>query len=157
MGVINQKSPRETPDEWMKVISDARQKPSPFKVIEVDQPLVRKWTNFLAPVFKKTCPFQSRPIREIRAEKEHPRLLFHREHYNSTWTSAVVTGPKKKTGAIDHSSEHLANASEFVLPEQSYAESLPVSKAKFVDIQSLSKFCGPKAKNYYSQIKFTDN
>lgn len=153
MGCINQKSPCETPDEWVKVIREARQKPCPFNVIEVDQPLVRKWTTFLSPMYKKTCPFLSRPIREIRVKKDHPRLIFHREHYNSSWTSSILMAPKKKLKF--HNDSH--SAGEFVLPDQSYEDSLPVSKAKFMDIQALSKFCGPKAKQYFSQIKYIDN
>lgn len=154
MGCINQKSPCETPDEWVKVIREARQKPCPFHVIEVDQPLVRKWTTFLSPMYKKTCPFLSRPIREIRVEKDHPRLIFHREHYNASWTSSILMAPKKKSKS--HNDSHSVSNSEFVLPDQSYKESLPVSKAKFMDIQALSKFCGPKAKQYFSQIKYND-
>lgn len=154
MGCINQKSPCETPDDWVKVIREARKKPYPFHVIKVDQPLVRKWTTFLSPKYKKTCPFLSRPIREIKVEKDHPRLLFHRDHYNSAWTSSVVMGPKKKLKSRNDS--HTVVDSEVVLPEQAYNESLPVSKAKFMDIQALSKFCAPKAKEYFSQIKYND-
>lgn len=155
MALINQKAPCETPDDWRKVVAESRLKPTPFRVIDVDQPLVRSWTRFLAPKYKKTCPFLSRPIREIRVEITHPRLIFYRDSYNGHWTSSVMLVAKRRR-VNSSSCEDIPNSGEFILPDQAYKDILPISKAKFLDIQSLSKYCGPTAKKFFSNLKYNN-
>ncbi|CAF4833055.1 unnamed protein product [Pieris macdunnoughi] len=154
MALINQKAPCETTDDWRKVVSESRLKPTPFRVIDVDRPLVRSWTKFLAPKYKKTCPFLSRPIREIRVEITHPRLIFYRDSYIGHWTSSAMLDAKRRVNTS--SGEDFPNSGEFTLPDQAYKDILPISKAKFLDIQSLSKYCGLTAKQFFSNFKYNN-
>ncbi|CAG5048558.1 unnamed protein product [Parnassius apollo] len=153
MALINQKAPYETPEDWRKVVSESRLKPSPFRVIDVDQPLVRSWTKFLSPKYKKTCPFLSTPISEIRVDISHPRLIFYRDSYNGQWTSSVMLDAKRKRANSTPCAD-ASHSTEFILPDQAYKDILPISKAKFLDVQSLSKYCRPVGKKYYSELKY---
>ncbi|KAK5650194.1 hypothetical protein RI129_001223 [Pyrocoelia pectoralis] len=66
MGLINQKACVELPCGWNEQITSTRVKPSPFQVISCeDQGPFRSWTTFLAQLFLKKCPFESRPIKEL--------------------------------------------------------------------------------------------
>ncbi|KAJ8871166.1 hypothetical protein PR048_027472 [Dryococelus australis] len=47
MVLINQKYPAELPEHWVKVFETARTKPSPCHVVNVDQALLRNWTQYL--------------------------------------------------------------------------------------------------------------
>lgn len=64
MGLINQQTKAETVDDWLDEFRNARIKPCPFIVIEVDQSLIRQWNQFLSPSFITKCPFAVRHIRE---------------------------------------------------------------------------------------------
>lgn len=66
MAIIKTKSRAEVPQDWIDVVESSRQNPSPFKVIDVDQGVIRNWTEFLEDQFVKKCPFQTRPIKEVR-------------------------------------------------------------------------------------------
>ncbi|PSN33909.1 hypothetical protein C0J52_20398 [Blattella germanica] len=90
MGLINQKSRVETPNEWNEVIRAARRKPSPFHVVEVQQDFIYNWTSYFKTPFKKKCPFQTRPVTEIKFCQEHPRTVNIRTTYNGQWESYDV-------------------------------------------------------------------
>lgn len=114
-GLINTKAVTETPNDWIEVIKSSRCKPSPFKVISVDQSMVRDWASFLEPLYAKKCPFLSRPIRELEVRYEHERMIFHRDSYNGLWTSSIVTLAKRKTIRGPPLQE-----GEFYYPQQAY-------------------------------------
>lgn len=112
MACINQKKWIEIPSEWFEEFENARAKPSPFRVIEVDKELVRKWTEFLDEHYLKKCPFKSRPIRELIAVKQHPRLLKYRNSYFGHWDGYVVNRP----GSVPQEKDDTLLQGEFVLP-----------------------------------------
>lgn len=66
--MIKTKSRTEVPQDWIDVVESSIQNPSPFKIIDVDQGVIRNWTEFLEDQFVKKCPFQTRPIKEVRVE-----------------------------------------------------------------------------------------
>lgn len=49
MAIINQKAPCEVPQDWLNVIENARVKPSPFQVIDVDYIFFRNLASLLDP------------------------------------------------------------------------------------------------------------
>jgi hypothetical protein len=53
MALINQKTPAELPEDWINEIRSCRQKSDPFQVVEVDQPLIRNWRQFLDAIYVK--------------------------------------------------------------------------------------------------------
>lgn len=54
MGLVNQKTYVELPQEWNAVLRDSRTKPSFFKVISCeDQSIFKSWTD----IYKTKCPF----------------------------------------------------------------------------------------------------
>lgn len=59
MGLVKTKTVVETPNEWIKVFEDARKSPAPFKVVEVEQEIIRDWTEFLNDKldYVNKCPF----------------------------------------------------------------------------------------------------
>ncbi|KAK5647988.1 hypothetical protein RI129_002880 [Pyrocoelia pectoralis] len=118
MGLINQKACVELPSDWNEQITSARVKPSPFQVINCeDQGLFRSWTTFLAQLFLKKCPFESRPIKELAVSLGIPRMIQHRETYNGIYTSSVVVPPKRKR-------ENFSGLpGQFELPNLRYSES----------------------------------
>lgn len=114
-GLINQKSRVEVPEEWYEVFKMARNKPSPFNVEKVTQSYFQGWTVFLLRRYRRTCPFRSRPIKELKIVKEHPRLILHRDSYNGSWESSVVIDAKFKLVGKKNLKE-----GEFELPDFLY-------------------------------------
>lgn len=147
MGIINQKSLVELPNEWNIVIEDARKKPGPYKVIPCDDQLIfRSWTNFLSRIYFKKCPFASRPIRELSVTEEHPRMIIHRDTYNGHSTQTVILPPKRKVPALPEG--------QFHLPLLAYEGKLPISRAKYEDLQHLKTFCREEAQEFFVNLPF---
>ena len=46
--------------------------------------------------FKAKCLFQTRPVREILFEAEHPQLVSYRNNWNGSIETAVIAKPQKK-------------------------------------------------------------
>ena len=113
MALINQHARAELPEDWITVFENARCKPSHFKVINVDTPLLRNWTTFLEPYYKKKCPFASRPIREIMFEKDHSRLVNFRTSYNGAWQTSAIKQPFE-----NEQYTNVLKDGEFFLPEK---------------------------------------
>lgn len=113
MGLINQKTRTELPSDWAEIFRDSRVKPKPFDVIEVNQTMFRKWTQHLSEKYRKKCPFKTRPIREAKFVKTHPRFMFHRSTYHGHFDDSVVTNPAMlRNKQLD--------GNEFELPEFLY-------------------------------------
>lgn len=132
MAYLNQKARIELPEEWAEHVRGARQRPKPFNVIKCSQDAFKGWTAFLKPFYKKTCHFPIKPVREFRVQKEHPRLMFYRNFNNCPWASSVVNTP------VSFRSMKAVNEDEFKLPGLAYKERLPISTAKYNDLQSSS-------------------
>lgn len=47
MAIIKTKSRAEVPQDWIDVVESSKQNPNPFKVIDVDQGVIRNRTGFL--------------------------------------------------------------------------------------------------------------
>lgn len=142
MGLINQKAKCELPSDWNDVILNARKKPTPFSVVEVQQNLVYNWTDFLKPFYKLKCPFATRPISEVSASQQHTQTINVRTSFNGAWENYIIRN--KKT---------LNNDSPQVL----YNNLIPISKDKYGNLQDLKKFCGVAAQEYFSNLPNTDN
>ncbi|PSN54062.1 hypothetical protein C0J52_03120 [Blattella germanica] len=111
MALINQKCKAEVPEDWIEEIKNARQKPTAFQVVEVDQAVIRNWPGFLSTKFVKNCPFPSRPIREMIVSSEHSRVIKHRSTYNGYWETSVI----QPRGFIQQAAYR---SGEFFLPEK---------------------------------------
>lgn len=116
MGIIQTKTPAEIPQHWIDVVETSRTSPFPFKAIEVDQGLIRNWSEFLNHGgFIKKCPFQIRPIKEINITDHEPTKILHRDSYNGHWTSSTITLDLEST-EIDQPQGQF----EFILPPRAY-------------------------------------
>lgn len=115
MGLIKTKLRAELPRDWMNIIKDARVKPSPFDVVEVDDAMIRDWTDFLQSRYRRKCPFPSRIIKEMKVDRGHPRYITHRDTYNWGWTTTVVTNPTRH-----QVQEPPLAAGEFMYPSSCY-------------------------------------
>ncbi|XP_023028220.2 uncharacterized protein [Leptinotarsa decemlineata] len=157
----------ETPQDWVTVFQNARCKPSPFTVVEVDQEMVKDWSSFLDEKYKsKKLPCKSREIREFEVLKEHPALIRNRQKFNGPWYETPVLPKLKKNKEKNLPPEevkrrftewqrgNLSNG-EFHLPDPVYGGLIPIDKAKYEDIQHLKEFCRPEAAVYFSQLSHT--
>lgn len=171
MALVNQKTPAETPSQWNEAFETARSKPTPYKVIDMDLNMFRKWTDFLSPLYVEKCPFPVRPIKEIQIGlKVSLNSIEYRNSYNGAWySSAVVEGSCKKKKkknksreateqdrgekltAYKHAANHLQTG-EFLLPNVSSEEPLKISQAKFKDLQDLKHLCGPAGKKFLDSL-----
>lgn len=168
-GLINQKIHAELPNDWYDHFKSARAKPMPFEVVEAKQDHFRNWTSFLKTRYRRQCPFPTRPIRELKILRQHPQLIYFRDTYNGMWQSSPLTDRKFQPNK-------LLKAGEFELPDllfdgefrvwqkclNSYREfkivgPLPLSYAKWKDLQDLKKFCRPEAQQYFDSIKYSRN
>lgn len=82
MALINQKTPCEIPDDWRDEIRKSRSKPEPFHVIDCKQNIFHTWNDHLSQYFAKTCPFQTRPIRELKISKDVVGKFLHKSSFS---------------------------------------------------------------------------
>ncbi|KAK9754394.1 hypothetical protein QE152_g1328 [Popillia japonica] len=144
MGIVNLKKRMELPDEWYDLLRSSRNKPSPFTVVEVDQGMVKGWSEFFKDKFLRKCPFPTQTIREISCSKEHIRLLSFRSSYNGPWLQQPIMK------AVKTNSNNLRLAeNEFFLPSSKYHD-----EDKYMNLQILKGFCeNPDAAVYYTQLQ----
>lgn len=141
MALVKTSSRAEIPDDWRKVIGEARQKPRPFIVIPLDGDEFFKISVMVKPLFKATCPVPTRPLREVLFSTTHPRLMQYRENWNGPFLSAVMSLPAEKRPRAAPEMEPL------------YTGQLPISQAKFQDLQVLKRFCSPRAQEFFTQLR----
>lgn len=161
MSLINQRSYVEVPEEWRCVIRNSRLKPSPFTVIDCKQDMFKAWTNFLKPMYKQTCPMPTRPIRCLRVDSSTPRLVYHRSTFCGCYFSHEITpnlnmrrGKKNRAGKGQNRQNRIINTPIEEL-KPLYTGPIPISSAKYQDLQSLTKFLvNPEAKNFYNNLKW---
>ncbi|CAH1112596.1 unnamed protein product [Psylliodes chrysocephalus] len=149
MGIINQKARVKTVKELCDLVQSSRKKPSPFVVehlSEDNQHIFQQWTEHLNKFYKKKASFPIQSIRQFEVSKEHPRLIKYRDTYNGTWISAVVMDRKSVV------LKNLETNNQFLLPEISYTGPIPISAEKFANLQSLKKFCGKEAQDYFTSL-----
>ncbi|KAJ4430516.1 hypothetical protein ANN_19104 [Periplaneta americana] len=97
--------------------NNARLKPEPFTVIEVDDGLIRDWRSFLCKKYIKNCPFPTRLLKELKVEAEHPRLAIHRKMYNAAWVSTTLRGRRSNRNPVPE-----MEPNEFVHPSRAYED-----------------------------------
>lgn len=122
MGLINKKAKAELPSDWYEVFKNARRKPSPFQIIEVEQELIRGWTMFLGKYYKKKCPIGIRELKEVYASKDRPQFLIHRNSYNGWHETSVVILPNIK--ALIQKENSVLKHGEFMFPHKLYTGKL---------------------------------
>lgn len=139
-GAINQKHPAEVPKQWWNEFRSCRQKPSPYTVVEMSQEMFVDISTYLKGLYVRSCPFPTRPQREMLFSNTKSKSVQYRDSWNGPWKSSVVVKKKGQCG----------------LPTDKpllYTEMLPISDAKFQDLQALKKFVGPEAQEFYSSLK----
>ncbi|KAJ8893984.1 hypothetical protein PR048_006590 [Dryococelus australis] len=65
MALIQLKTPAELPEHIWQHFSVPRVNALTFPIIEEDKALLRAWSNFLSPVYKRKCPFVIRPMKVL--------------------------------------------------------------------------------------------
>ena len=130
----------ETPSGWHDVFKSARVHPSPYNVIAVSQDKFKNYSTHLRSFYRLTCPAPTRPLREVKFEIDHPRLMLHRDCWNGPFCSSVVCkgARSRKQPAVPL--------------EASYDGPLPISDAKHADLQVLKRFCSPENQPYYEKL-----
>ena len=95
MAHVPQSTRTEVPSDWEKAISLCRRNPLPYNVIKLPQADYKSFTEFLSQDYRKTSPMCSRPIREMKFEKDQPRFLMYRCTWSGCYLSADVF-PKRR-------------------------------------------------------------
>lgn len=95
LGIINQKSRAEIPDDWLDVFRHARTKPCPFTVHKANIDSFRQWTSHLSPYYKKKCPFPTRPVRQVLIERDEgsseiQNFVKYRNTFHGAWVKIQV-------------------------------------------------------------------
>jgi len=140
MGLVNAKTAAEVPSEWWSAIREARKKPAPFVVHEMYQSDFLNFTYHLRPKYKKNCPFSTHPIREIVFSHDKLKGLLKRTSWNGMWENITITATNGQ--------RHLGDSGLSPI----YLEALPISKAKFEDLQVLKQFCLPSAQDFFNNL-----
>lgn len=155
MALINQKTACETPDEWRDEVRKSRAKPEPFTVVDCKQNMFQSWNENLSQFFPRTCPFPTRPIRELKITKEKVGVFLHRESYSGAFSASsayqiTVKGRKKVKTSLELNNESRSYNTELLKPM--YSGPLPVSQAKYKDLMHLKRFCNPTAKEFFENL-----
>lgn len=146
MGLINQKSYAEVPDDWREVIRNARVRPSPFLVVDCKTEMFKAWGAFLDLRYKKKFPAATRPIMQLKIMSTHHQTVEHRETYNGLYTSTVVMDKKvwNKTSA------------QLCEPNPAYPGPISLPKEKYKDLQVLKRFCRQDAQDFITKLPVQD-
>lgn len=146
VGLINQKTLAETPEDWRNAIASARVKPSPFLVVDCNKEMFYAWGKALATNYQTQFNVETRPIKQIIFRSENTQTVQHRNTYNGAFTSTVVVnGPKKNTN------QRPCHLQEVQL-EKAYSGPVPLSMEKFKDLQSLKRYCRQEAQDFLNSL-----
>ena len=141
-GLINQKSLVKVPAQWIEVFRTARTKPMPFEVYDCQQIFFYSWSAFLRFYFRKTCPFATRPVREMQFTRNHPRTVAVRETaYNAALIQFVIL--LRDT-----------NWDGYALPDPLYRSLLPIPKKKYDQLHELKIFISEELQSFYVRLPF---
>lgn len=158
MALINQKAKTEVPDDWNTIFSTSRENPSPFNVMQCDQEIFRNYSQFLSGSYKSKCPVPTRDIRELVYQASMP-VMYYRNAYNGVMSNTIVaaTKPTAKKKAVrgrgrEKTEKGIVRLTSQDKPEQLYNGRLQIKKAKYNDIQVLSKFCSEKAQRFFANL-----
>ncbi|GFS25892.1 hypothetical protein ElyMa_005195300 [Elysia marginata] len=153
MANVNQAFPAELPKDWRNVLESTRAKPEPFNVINFPCEKFLKYSEFLQPHFLASCPFASRPIRELKICAGQPHLIQFRNSWNGPFTSAPVTKRNGRCcGARKGRQAAVARVAAPAYPKQAYPGPLPISHAKFKDLSKLKDFVSEDNKAFYDNL-----
>ena len=144
MGLINTKAPTSVPSDWMEEFRRARKNQSPFSVVEVTKEIILNFTDTLKPLYKKGCPVPTRPLREIRFNIQDPGVMSHRDTWNGNFLRTnihVVVGRRTRPPVPGEL-------------KQLYKDRLPISTAKFKDLQILKRFSSDEA--FFDALPYDD-
>ena len=136
---VNFKKDLELPDDWRQEFREARKKPFPMNVINVDQDMLLSYSNFLLSQFKASCPFKTRPVRELHVVDTRPNQIMFRNNWNGCFESAVV----KKAVVRGKRQPEIPDL------QRNYDATLPISREKYNDLQVLRQFCNPANHAFY--------
>ncbi|XP_041968600.1 uncharacterized protein LOC121725638 [Aricia agestis] len=154
-GIIKLKTKMEMPRDFYELIANARAKPSPFQVINVEEDprIVRDWAEFLKdPIYKKMCPFKIQEIRELYCLSEKS-YIYHRSNYNGLYSKGIIIAAKKKGQPQNTQvTQTPCQGGEFYLPNAAYEGPIAISKEKYSDLQGLKKFCSQEAQVFYTNL-----
>ena len=139
--VVNQKARMETPDGWLHEFRVTRKNPSPFNIIKMESEMFQNVTEHIKVLYNTSCPIPTRPIREVIFEEAHPRLLRYRENWNGAYSTAVISKP---VGTRTRTRQ--------VPLTPLYSGKLPISEAKYADLQVFKIFCSLQAQQFYDDL-----
>lgn len=103
--LVNQKHKAEIPEDWIAAFQSARMKPSAFITEKVELNFFRRWESQVQKFYKKTCPFPTRSVKELKLSKENPRLVYFRDSYNGLWKSSDIVGKRLNNEGSGRESE----------------------------------------------------
>ena len=100
----------------------------------------KNYTEFQSSDYRATCLIGTRPIRELKFDLQHPNLMLFRCNWTGNFLSTDVKPKRKnrKRPKIELGS--------------SYSTLLPISKAKFEDLQVLKQFLLPTNQPFYDML-----
>ena len=127
MACINTKLVAYTVDDWKEIIRNARRNPTPYRVADVDQPMIKNWRGYLEPYFPKKCNFATQKIREI---------FFHTSEVKFRCS---FNGPKTEVFLEKRGQERVDLNRNGLKPL--YNKDIAITEEKWKDLQSLTKFC----------------
>lgn len=130
----------EVPEEWDKLILNSREKPSPFKVVNVKPSMIfdikkatdKYFLNSAKPAIK------IKNVRKFKIEKNHPCVML-RDTYNGPWRTSIV---RSKT----------AITNEWLL-SQAYEGPVPIQKSKEENVRKLLHYLHDSRNiNFYNDL-----
>ncbi|XP_065675039.1 uncharacterized protein LOC136091418 [Hydra vulgaris] len=140
--VINQKIHIDTPADWCRYFEDARKSPSPFYIISVENTMLLNIEKHIKTLYFTSFPIQTQTLQEIVISKTHPDKIIYRDSWNEPFLEATVTKPIKKKRI-------------FLEPLQPLNRVLiPISLAKYKDLQHLKLFCKLDAREFYDYLPY---
>lgn len=118
----------EVPSEWDKIIKEAREKPSPYELVNVDSNMIFDVSSNISPYFLKNPkpPVKIKTARMLKYDRNEPGYVLARQSYSGEWERSYIRNNKSL-------------ARELRLT-QNYKESVPLKQSKIKHLLNLSKY-----------------
>ena len=140
MSLINAKTDAEIQSEWWSAFRAGHKNPSPFMVHECKQNDFFNFSAFFKSSYKHNCQFPTRPVREIWFDSENPKNIPKRTNRKGLCENVCLVNANNCLTALAQNIPQL------------YVKLLPISKAKFEDLQVLKIFYSPSAQKSFDNL-----
>lgn len=134
----------EAPNDWDSLIQTARQNPSPFEVVRMDQQHFFDFKSATEEYFLKSAkpPIQIKKVRQMIIKKNEPTVSV-RDSYSGFWRSSII--------------RNKVRLPEAMTLKCAYSQSVKISPLKINNLKTLLQYLEKAEKKVFYEQLFEKN